>query len=262
MIEGFLGMQTGYVLDYSNKTFGEFVEEVTGIDVFSGRYNIDVSKANRLRAFMREESNYNVGKLLASFCEYYSAKLATGHQFSDSNHNYYEHCLKLSDQLKQEGIVEHMDAFKSDTEDKDFNVLSKLIKESIEKNEPETALDRLHTYMMKYFRQLCEKHTVDYNKDEALNSLYGKYIKKIISDKHIESEMTEKILKYSVNIFEAFNGVRNNQSFAHDNPVLNYQESVLIFNNISNMVKFIQDIENKIPSAKIEEKADWNDLPF
>ena len=74
--------------------------------------------------------------------------------------------------------------------------------------------------------------------------------------------MTEKILKFSINIIEAFNDVRNNKSFAHDNPILNYHESILIFNNISNSIKFIETIENKIQKSKQPQQADWADLPF
>ncbi len=35
--------------------------------------------------------------------------------------------------------------------------LSESIKDSIEKNLPEIALDRLHTFVMKYIRELCKK---------------------------------------------------------------------------------------------------------
>lgn len=45
----------------------------------------------------------------------------------------------------------------------------------------------------------------------------------------IESEMTERILKSSISVMAAFNRVRNDQSLAPDNQVLNYNESLLIF---------------------------------
>jgi len=71
--------------------------------------------------------------------------------------------------------------------------------------------------------------------------------------------MAEKILKYSINLIEAFNDIRNNKSLAHDNPILNYQESILIFNNISNTIKFIESIENRIKKIKVLEQSDWTD---
>ena len=72
--------------------------------------------------------------------------------------------------------------------------------------------------------------------------------------------MTERILKSSISVLEAFNNVRNNQSFAHDNPLLNYNESILILNNVSNTIKFIESVEKDI--ARMEKQEDWEDLPF
>jgi len=55
--------------------------------------------------------------------------------------------------------------------------------------------------------------------------------------------MTERILKSSISILEAFNDVRNNMSLAHDNSILNYGESLLIFNHVSASIRFISKLE-------------------
>lgn len=65
----------------------------------------------------------------------------------------------------------------------------------------------------------------------------------------IKTEMTERILKSSIANLEAFNFVRNDHSLAHDNPVLNYNESLLIFNNVISLIRFLQAIE-KIADGK------------
>lgn len=63
------------------------------------------------------------------------------------------------------------------------------------------------------------------------NYLVGKYIKTLTKKNIIESEMTIRILKFSISILDSFNYVRNNQSFAHDNEsIINYSESILIIN--------------------------------
>lgn len=262
-IESFLGMKSGYVMDFIDRTFNEFVGEATGLDIFAEKYNYSSnSKANRLRGFMKVESNYVVGKLLSAFCEYWLSKVHTGQIDYRDDEELYKECLRIAERLKQESIVEHLDALKPNSDDKDFELLAKSIKESIEKNEPEAALDRLHTFVIKYVRQLCDNHGLSHDKDEPLHSLFGKYVKKLIADKLIDSIMAEKILKFSINVLDAFNDVRNNKSFAHDNPVLNYHESILIFNNISNTIKFIETIENQIQKSKQPKQADWNELPF
>ena len=127
--------------------------------------------------------------------------------------------------------------------------MRKLLKKVSKKNQPEAALDRLHTFVFKFIRELCNNHGIEYSKEESLNAIFGKYIKFLIANKLIESDMSEKILKYSIQVIQAFNDIRNNKSLAHDNQVLNYQESILIFNNVSSTIKFIQSIEGKITIA-------------
>ncbi|HRN44032.1 MAG TPA: abortive infection family protein, partial [Flavobacterium sp.] len=106
---------------------------------------------------------------------------------------------------------------------------------------------------------------IEITKEESLNAIFGKYLKFIVVNGKVESEMSQKILKYSINIIEAFNDVRNNRSLAHDNQILNYSESVLIFNNVTNSIKFIESIENKIKVKNVVvevENSDWENLPF
>jgi len=64
--------------------------------------------------------------------------------------------------------------------------------------------------------------------------------------------MTERSLKNSISILESLNQVRNDRSFTHDNPVLNHNESMLVFKNISAIIGFISIID---PIEKHETSA-------
>lgn len=76
ILEEFLGMtsggkSTGYVLDFSNREFEEFVREIVDTDIYSDYYSEHgISKANRLRAFWELESDYTVGKLLGALIDH------------------------------------------------------------------------------------------------------------------------------------------------------------------------------------------------
>lgn len=263
-IEKLLGMSGGYVLDFSDRTFQEFIGDAVNIDIdYQIYFEIGGSKAKRLRQFIKIESNYVTGKLLFAFCEYWNSKIKIEEKiYNSGDESSYKECIKIAEKLKQDSIVENIDAIRPNVDDRDFTTLSNAIRESIEKNEPETALDRLHTFTLRYLRELCGKHKIPFQKTESLNAVIGKYIKFLIENEHIESVMAEKILKYSINVIEAFNDIRNNKSFAHDNPILNYQESVLIFNNVSNTIKFIESIEGRIKMTKETKQEEWTDLPF
>jgi len=61
----------GYVLDFSDSTFKEFVYKETGINVYDNKYNTNgTSKAKRLREFIRLELDVTVSKLLLSLVDY------------------------------------------------------------------------------------------------------------------------------------------------------------------------------------------------
>lgn len=80
-LERLLEMEGGYVLDFSNRTFQEFILETLDVDIYDEKYNYHSgSKANRLRGFWREESNPKVGKLLGALLEYWRAKRIVAQQ--------------------------------------------------------------------------------------------------------------------------------------------------------------------------------------
>jgi hypothetical protein len=262
--ENYFEMKSGYVCDFSNRTFEEFVREHTGIEIYSDKYS--GSKATRLRAFWDKESNYLVARLLRGMIEYWKLqKDATLYGYQVFNPVLYEECRKIVTRLESEGPVENIDALTPNSSDKDFGLLAQSIRESIKKNQPEEALDRLHTFVIKYVRELCSRHGIRFEKETPLHSLFGLYVKFLQKNNLVESKMSERILKSSISVLDAFNDVRNNQSLAHDNPILNNNESVLIFNDISNTVRFVGSIERKIAErekAKPKKEIEWNDIEF
>ena len=265
-LEKMFEMEGGYVLDFSNITFREFIIDNTNIDISDGKYDYaSGSKANRLKAFWAKEANYIVGKLISALLDYWKTKrLINYREISQVEQALFDDCYTIAERLKQDSIVENIDAIQPYSTDKEFSVLAKSIRESIQNNEPEVALDRLHTYVVKYTRQQCDKYGISYDRDKALHSLFGEYVKYLIQNGFIKSQMTERILKSSISILESFNDVRNYQSLAHDNPILNYHESVLIFNNVSSAIKFIEAIEKERSEVNEQDEvqAKWDEISF
>jgi hypothetical protein len=164
--------------------------------------------------------------------------------------------------LKAGSPVEALDAITAEPGERDFEVLARSVRDSIEKNEPEAGLDRLHTFVTKLIRTFAEKRGVGIDRDKPLHSLVGEYVKRLRTAGLIESEMTERILKSSISIMEAFNNVRNEKSLAHDNAVLSYDESLLIFNHVCGAIRFIKALEaganEYLPGTTVES----GDIPF
>ena len=238
-LEKLFQMGGGYVLDFSNRTMGEFVADSVGRDIYDPRYeNASGSKANRLRAFWTLEPNHLVGKLIHDLLQH--CRPAPGDLERD---RLFEECERITYRLRQNATVEALDAIIEVATEQGFEVLARAVRDSIEKNEPEAGLDRLHTFVTKLIRTLAEKRGVVIQRDKPLHSIFGEYLKALNKAGLIESEMTERILKSSISTMEAFNRVRNDQSLAHDNRLLNYEESLLIFNNVCSAVRFIKALE-------------------
>lgn len=69
-LESLLRMSRGYVLDFTDMTFGELFNDAAGIDIHSEKYQRKgTSKANKLRTFWEDEPDYIVGKVLLQLDE-------------------------------------------------------------------------------------------------------------------------------------------------------------------------------------------------
>lgn len=80
-LEKILGMQSGYVLDYSDTTFQEFFTRY-GIEIHSQKYQTyGSSKARKMRAFWEKESDAIVGQVLDEMLGVYEVNcLLNGNQ--------------------------------------------------------------------------------------------------------------------------------------------------------------------------------------
>jgi hypothetical protein len=259
-LERMLDMGSGYVLNFSNRTFDEFVTDSVGKSIYDSKYDYGSgSKANRLRGFWTIEPNHIVGKLLEDLIVY-SAEM-----YSPPDAALLETGKRIAHRLLQSAPVPEIGAITPNTTERDFATLAKSVREAIDKNEPESGLDRLHTFVVRYMKVLCEKHGIATDRDKPLHSMVGEYVKCLRQKNLIESEMTERILKSTISTLEAFNRVRNDHSFAHDNPVLNYEESLLIYNHVTSSVRFLEAVERQKAPAPVKEELDFvedDSLPF
>ncbi len=261
-LERAFGMASGYVLDFSNRTFEEFILDSVGIEIYDDKYEHGSgSKANRMRALWDIEPNHIVGKVLGDILDEWE-------EWNQKNYNtttgqyeisrFPDDCVKIVERLKLHSTVPEIETLKPNADDRDFEALARAVKEYIKRNEPETGIDRLHTFVYKYIRNLCTNYGISIEKSKPLHSAFGEYVKSLRSEGIIETEMTARILKTNISILEAFNKVRNDHSQAHDNEIVSYQEALLIFNNVVSMIRYLESIENKIKMLK--QKA--LDIPF
>ncbi len=246
-LEKLFGMSSGYVLDFSNRTFSEFFEEYLGKDIYHAKYDTHgTSKANHLRSFCDQEPNAVVAKCIYELIEHARHEGLSAIQ----DQALVAECLAIHARLTQDKPVADIEAIRADADDdRDFELVARAAAECIEKNQPELGLDRLHTFMVKFVRKLCEERGLAADRNVPLNGLFAAYVKKLQGDGHLGSQMAEQILRSSIGNLEQFNHVRNKHSLAHDNPVLTYDEALLIFNHVASTVRFVKALDDRLRSG-------------
>lgn len=105
-LEKLLGMGGGYVLNFSDRTFGDFFDEYR-VEIDAERYKArGTSKANRMRTFWDVDGNHVVGRVIGGLIEY-----ATDEQcFGDSNPLLIDDCRKIAQRLLSDQPVAELDA--------------------------------------------------------------------------------------------------------------------------------------------------------
>lgn len=235
-------MTQGYVLDFSDKTFNDFVRRRFNIDATAAAYTAEgASKAKRLRALLRSLVSGAQAEVLRVFWDY--RQKATNQCLPSSLEPQVEADF-LAMIAKLEGAYQPIDLeiLEKFSGDQTLGELIEAIQREITANKPHAALDRLHTYATKKFGDLLARDGIIVAHNDALHSRAGRYINNLRQTAQI-GEYTTKIAKSAVQVMEQFNHVRNNQSLAHDNEMLSLVEGRYVFETVLSLLRFIKALD-------------------
>ena len=267
-LEKIFGMKEGYVLDFSNNSFQYFVAESININIYEDEgYTEYSSKANKLRQIWREEPDHVVGKLIHDLLdkiyddtpgEAFEGHYDWGHYIPSELEELFSFCRNTEKRLLLgDSIIEF-----PDVDDVNLNIILSDIKTSLNDDTPELVLDRLHTFTTRFLRNVCSKYKIETKNNAGVNlpihSLMGMLKGYYIENDIIDSTFTIEALKINISLIDKYNNVRNNESFAHDNDVMNKIEAKYAVKTITNLLILIDEIEKYIDSCvEISE-----DMPF
>lgn len=110
-LEKLLGMGSGYVLNFSDRTFGEFFDEYR-VEIDAERYKVrGTSKANRMRTFWESDGNHVVGRVIDGLIVYGSDE-----RYLPDDAALIDDCRKISQRLLSDQPVAELDALTANHE--------------------------------------------------------------------------------------------------------------------------------------------------
>lgn len=103
LLEKYLQMGSGHLLDFSHRTLAEFFEDYS-VDIDEPQYQVGSgSKANRMRGFWQESNDLTLGLVLKGLIDYYDEKRSSSTYFdtTDYSNDLRDKCLRISNQLSR-----------------------------------------------------------------------------------------------------------------------------------------------------------------
>lgn len=106
IIEKFLGMESGYVLNFTNSKFSDFFLENFNINIYDEKYSDKGdSKAKRLRTFWEKESNLLVAESIEKMIEWWeSEKLINEEEITNSEKAMAKRCKEIAQNIRNKKL--------------------------------------------------------------------------------------------------------------------------------------------------------------
>ncbi|MFA7126538.1 MAG: abortive infection family protein [Bacilli bacterium] len=259
-------MSSGYVLDFSNRSFSRFVKSSINLDIYEDvGYTEYCSKAKKLRQIWEQESDYSVAVLMLELLDHFEDQCLKANKLSDYEEKKISELKKVCEKLLQNQNEIELPNIPDET----FNTLNEDINSALSRNQPSLILDRLHTYSVKFLRKVSEANGLEVKDANGryypMQNLVGALKKQYEKESLFHSSFTSLVIRNSISLFEAYNNVRNTESYAHDNVVLGNIEARLVVKMIASLITFIKGIEDyrkKFDQPSSTEDDGLDDIPF
>lgn len=235
----------GYVLDFSDRTMGEFFEDEFGIKIFRAENATNgTSKRSHLTTFILNADQPTAVKVLRALWDRREGLLdsASDPETARDARSKSSDFQKVIEQLEQTSFpppTSEIDVFSAE---RTLDELVADIHRTLNANKPEVAIDHLHTYCAKKFAHLLSVRGESCDRDEPLHSRFGRYRKHLEAERQLH-EFTSRALKSFISLFDSFNDLRNNHSLAHDNQLLDPLEARFIVNSVCAILAMLRGLE-------------------
>lgn len=237
-------MHDGWLLNFSDATMERWFDEEFNLDLNQIKYHrIGASKAKRFREFVLVENPHQVARVLRSLWQYRLEETNFPKSDPAEEARIQKNLFDFIGELEGDTGVAGTDVIEVFQKCETLAELVDAIRRDLDAGRPSAGLDRLHTYAIKRFNYLLLSRGGSFAADEPLHSRVGKYIKLLEQEAEL-TEMTRKMLKSNIGIFEQFNLIRNNRSLAHDNELVRQAEARYMFESIAAALRFFKAIDD------------------
>jgi hypothetical protein len=242
----------GYVLDFSDRTMGEWFQETCGLDIFQERFQTEGrSKGKTLRGLVAVAEPRLVAQVLRALWGYRCSLPSFIENDAEEETRLSSWLEQFASELEASSAMPLEEAIRDFSGDATLAKLRASIASDLIAEKPDVALDRVHTYCVKRFRHLLSARGQQFDSNTPLDALFGAY-GRLLKEAGGVSEFALPTLRVQHKLFEGLNHARNKRSLAHDNELLDISEAQFVIDCVLVSLAFIERIESAREKAVME----------
>lgn len=225
-----------------NKT-RSLILDACNIDIENNPSYNCLSDQECIEKILCEGDSLVITNLLNMLIEYFDFLMEPSFWCQETSNEFYE-VKQIVNKIYQDAC----DSLPS-IDEYDMTLVKKDIEHNMRTGNPELVIDRLHTYATAYVRKICLLHSIEIinnnNRYYPLDTLICSLMQYYGKENYYDNEFSEVAVKCSISVFNKFNLLRNNNSAAHSNNLLNKEDAEFAVKIILNILEYIDKIEEK-----------------
>ena len=256
-LEELLGMSSGYVLNFTDRTFYEFFRDVADVDIHTEKYSIyGTSKARKLRAFWDVEPDHLVGKVLVELFKV--AKKVNSSEGADL----VDKCQDIANRLLVGATkLDHLNQIVVQFNDEYIRQQSKRMEEALESDDLELAIGTAKELIETSCKTILEKRGASLNGNPEMSDLTKAVFKELrLTQEDVSPSLkgADSIRRIQSNLASLSNEIsmlRNYYGTGHgktvDSPGLSKRHAKLIVSSAAALAVYLFETESE-PTPLLE----------
>ncbi|MBE3037753.1 MAG: abortive infection family protein [Chloroflexi bacterium] len=212
MVNRYIGVQGGYLGDFSYRTHAEFYLEFCDVDIDPNQY--EGTTRQRFISILTNSEPDIQARILGGVLRKYpvgSSELRTQQRFDEIQ--------------AMIGRLEGAVAVTSPSPRITSDVVERAISDAetlLRASGATSGVDRIHTALHGYLRAVCDEAGITYGADSSLTDMFGllRQLHPRLQQAVQHASEVQRIIRSFGVVLDALNALRNRGSVAHPNPVL------------------------------------------
>ena len=237
LIDGYIGVDAGYLVGFSYGKYDDFYARYCDIDVDVPAYRAKGMTTRRaFEAILRESKPREQAKIIRGVFEMLPPpNEPTSDERARKKVDVYKQLLQVAARLESDGLVE------TPKIEATSEVVFEALKDAevlLEKRGPKNAVDRAHTALHGYLKKLCLDRGAAVPADPSLTTLF-----KVIRETFPEFSGTiphdaeaKRVFGSMASALDSLNTIRNRGTLAHPNELLLDAAEAMLYINLSRAV--------------------------